>query len=89
MAGVKELSEISGFKPVDIYRLFDSITKVLDKEGKLSIKDFGTFKKVMKKGGQIINPNDGRTMEVQDYFMATFSSHKALRKYINKDRKNS
>ena len=84
MAGAHKLGKNTGMKPEEIFRLFNGLSKLIIKDGKVSIKDFGTFKMLKRAGNPIINPNDGMSVDVKDYNIVTFSAHPKLKREANK-----
>lgn len=78
MAGMNEITRMSGVSSVDAKNLFTAILETCKIEGKVVIKGFGTFAKKHKEARKARNPKTGEIVDVAPKDVFVFKASKDL-----------
>lgn len=89
MAGMNEITRKSGVTATDAKNLFVAIVEVCKTEGRVVIKEFGTFQKKHKNARNARNPKTGETVEVaaKDVFVFKAAKNVSMKDVVYKTEK--
>lgn len=80
------LSQKSGLKRREVLYIvdnfLDSIIKSVDKDGKIELRNFGTFSRIDRKERRIFSPIAGRNLDVPARSVIVFKASKSTEKEI-------